>query len=155
MLPILLVLADAATQTPLPSRWAQFSRSGALSHVSETVEIATGDNKSDIDFPYKVRFIRYSLKSAPEIKWANSATCPAVRSVIASMRSIKMPSPAPYGVPGESMEITVDGTGYSLTAPSSDNMGKMTISSNVGSPLAAWIDSSFERLAPCWKAAAS
>ncbi|MFD1951770.1 hypothetical protein ACFSGX_13430 [Sphingomonas arantia] len=153
MLSILFILA-AATQPPLPLQWAQFRRAGALSRVSETVDVATGGKRIGADFPYQLRFTKDALGEKPQIKWADSATCPAVRSVIASMTSIKMPSPAPYGVPGEQMMITVDGTGYSLTAPSSDNMGEITISSNVGSPLAAWIDASFKQLAPCWKTSA-
>ncbi|WP_375509253.1 hypothetical protein, partial [uncultured Caballeronia sp.] len=61
------------------------------------------------------------------------------------MADIKMPSPAPYGVLGSSDIITSDGTDYSLTAPSSDNMGNITVTSNEGSPLAAWIDSSLKQ----------
>jgi hypothetical protein len=155
MLPILLVLAEVAAQAPLDRQWAQFSRAGALSHVREVVEIATGHQKGSTGFPYKLRFTRRTLDGNLEVKWTDSATCPAAPSVIASMQNIKMPSLAPYGVSSESMVITLDGTGYSLTAPSSDNMGKITISSNVGSPLAAWIDATFKKLESCWKATGS
>ncbi|MGK6318050.1 hypothetical protein [Sphingomonas sp. DT-204] len=155
MLPFLLVLSGSDLQPELPRRWAQFSRSGALSHVRETVEIATGDRGDKAEFRYKLRFTKRSLRGKPEIKWADSATCPAVRSVIIGMRNIKMPSPAPYGLPDQSMSITLDGIGYSLTAPSSDNMGNLTISSNTGSPLAAWVDASFKQLETCWTTAAS
>lgn len=155
MLLMLLVFLDTAAQAPLPTQWAQFRRSGALSHISETVDIATGDRKGDPEFPYRLRYTRSSLQGAPEIKWADSATCPAIRTIVMSMRSIKMPSPAPYGVPDQSMTLTLDGTLYSFAAPSSDNMGKVTISSNVGSPVAAWIDASLKQLAPCWATAAS
>lgn len=145
-----IVLAAAVAQTPLPRQWAQFSRSGALSRVSETVDIATGEGKGTAQFPYKLRLTRSSPEGKIEIKWAESTTCPTVRSVIASMHDIAMPLPAPYGVPGESTEIIVDGAGYFLTAPSSYIMGKMTLTSNVGSPLAKWIDTALEQLAPCW-----
>lgn len=152
MLPMLLVLLDTAAQAPLPTQWAQFRRSG---HISETVDITTGDRKGDPEFPYRLRYTRSFLQGAPEIKWADSATCPAIRTIVMSMRSIKMPSPAPYGVSTQSMTLTLDGTLYSFAAPSSDNMGKVTISSNVGSPVAAWIDASLKQLAPCWATAAS
>jgi hypothetical protein len=155
MLPLLLVLLESAVQPELPRQWARFSRSGALSHVSETVDIATGDRSDQAEFHYKLRLTKRSLGAGLEVRWAESKTCPAVRSVIVSMRDIKIPSPAPYGLPDQSMSITMDGTGYSLTAPSSDNMGKLTISSNVGSPLASWVDASFKLLETCWTTRAS
>ena len=154
MLSVLILLSAAVAGTPLPMQWAQFSRSPALRGVSETVDVATG-NRTGNDFSYKLRLTIYARQGEPSVKWTDSAACPAARAVIASMTSIKMPTPAPYGVPGGSQFITVDGTQYFLTAPSSDNMGTMTISSNVGSPLAAWVDSSLKQLAPCWKMAAS
>jgi hypothetical protein len=155
MLTFLLAFLEGAAQSELPRQWAQFSRSGALSHVSEIVDIATGDRGNSVQFRYVLRFTKRSLKAKAEIAWADSTTCPAVRSIIESMQKIKMPSPAPYGLPDQSMTLTLDGTAYSLTAPSSDNMGKLTISSNVGTPLAHWIDASFKRLATCWTKAAS
>ena len=154
MLALLLAFTSNAAQPELPRQWAQFSRSGALSHVSETVDIATGDNGNSADFRYILRFTKRSLRGDPQIAWADSATCPAVRSVMVSMRNIRMPSPTPYGLPGQAMTITLDGTGYSLTAPSSDNMGKLTISSNIGSPLASWVDASLKQLESCWTTAA-
>jgi hypothetical protein len=44
----------------------------------------------------------------------------------------------------------MDGTGYSLRAPTGFANGTLTITSNVGSPLAAWIDGAFRTLEPCW-----
>lgn len=155
MLSVFLALAASVAQAPLPLQWAQFGRSGALSGVTETVDVATGKRKGEADFPYRLRFTKTLSGGAPQVRWAESAACPAVRAVIASMRNIKMPSPAPYGMPGGSMEVIVDGTGYFITAPSSDIGGKLTISSNIGSPLALWIDASFKRLAPCWTTADS
>jgi hypothetical protein len=154
MLAFLLAFMNSAAQPELPRQWAQFSRSGALSHVSETVDVATGDKGTNPDFRYILRLTKRSLGADPQIAWADSATCPAVRSVIAGMRNIRMPSAAPYGLPGETRSITLDGTLSSLTAPSSDNMGKLTISSNIGSPLASWIGASLKQLEPCWTKAA-
>jgi hypothetical protein len=154
MPPMLLILANAAAHVPLPMQWAQFSRSGALSHISEIVDVATGSRTKSTAFPYRLRFTKYSFKGAYEIKWADSSTCPAVRSVIDSMRNIKMPSPAPYGITDGDIIVTADGAEYKLTAPSSDVSGELTIRSNVGSPLAAWIDNSFKQLASCWTTAA-
>lgn len=147
---ILALLADASPP-PLPRQWAQFTRSGALNHVTETVDIATGDNGGGATFRYKLRLTRQAISSAPVTMYADSATCPAIPSIIASMQNIKMPSPAPYGVRGGGLIVMMlDGAGYSLTAPSSDVMGSLTISSNIGSPLATWVDASIADLASCW-----
>ncbi len=156
MLAVLLAFFVNGPVLPdLPRQWAQFSRSGSLNHVSEIIDIATGDRGKDAEFRYILRRTKNSLKAEPEVAWADSATCPAVRSVIASMRKIQVPSPAPYGLENQSAAITLDGTGYSLTAPSSDNMGRLTISSNIGTPLAAWVDTSLKQLETCWKTTAS
>ncbi len=154
MLTVLLASVISAAPSDLPRSWAQFSRSGALNHVSETVDIATGDKGKDAEFRYVLRRTKLTLSAEPEVAWADSETCPAVRSVIVAMRGIQMPSPAPYGLPDGSAVITLDGTGYSLTAPSSDNMGKLTISSNIGSPLASWVDTSLKQLESCWRTSA-
>jgi hypothetical protein len=150
---LLFALTVASAQAALPEPWAQFSRSGSLNHTTETVGIFTGE-RTDGEFHYRLRLTTKMLGQEPETKWADSQTCPEVRSVITSMRDIEMPSPAPYGV-GQPRSITLDGIQYELTAPSSFNMGKLTLSSNVGSPLASWIDAGFAQLAPCWKTAAS
>lgn len=150
MLSLVIALLQSSVQPELPRQWGQFSRSGALSHVSETVDIATAARGNSPDFRYTLRFTKIRLGKTVTIAWADSANCPAVRTVIASMRDIKMPTPAPPGVSGEAITITLDGAGYSLSAPSSDNMGRLTIRSNIGSPLAAWIDASLQQLEPCW-----
>lgn len=147
MLPFFLLLADIE---PLQGAWAEFSRAGSLNHVKERVEVATAPRSAGQEFRYTLRFTRQTIDSDPTVLWADSATCPAARSVLSSMRDLEMPTPTPYGT-GEGLRtITMDGTLFSLTAPSSDNMGTLTLRSNVGSPLAAWIASAFERLEPCW-----
>lgn len=155
MLPItLLLLLGAETPAARPEPWASFSRSGALSHVRETVEIATGKRRSKTEFPYMLRYTRTVLQGAPTIIDADIASCPAIGAVVASMQTLKMPTPAPYGLPTDSLSITADGALYTLSAPSSDTMGRFTISSNVGSPLAAWVDAALRQLSPCWSAPA-
>lgn len=154
MFEIFLAFMSATPQSELPRQWAQFSRAGQLNHITETIEVATGDRGQDNAFRYILRRTKRTLNGDSQIAWADSATCPEVRSVIASMRDIPVPSLAPYGLPGEARSITMDGTLYSLAAPSSDNMGKIAISSNVGSPLASWVDASLEQLASCWTATA-
>ncbi|WP_068080549.1 hypothetical protein [Novosphingobium rosa] len=162
MLPLLLMFAqapvqDAAANSPLLNQWAQFSRAGALNRVRETVDIATGESPQGAPFAYRLRFTRQAPANhgrgrQTRVQWADSASCPAIRPVMAAMGGITMPRPAPYGVPGQEMTIVMDGAIYTLSVPSSDAGGEIRISSNVGSSLADWVDRSLEALAPCWKA---
>lgn len=147
---ILAFLIEAAQldPAPLPYAWASFRRAGALSHVSESVEIATDGADRD-HFEYKLRLVRRTIRTQ-EILWASSRTCPAVRPILRQMREIPMPRPAPFGLEDEAPEIILDGAFYELKAPSTFSNGQMTISSNVGSPLAKWVDGAFASLASCW-----
>jgi len=157
LLAILIALAAAAGQ-PLPGQWAQFSRSPPsilLRGVSATVDIATGTRNNDGKFPYKLRLTTRIAGRQTEVKWTDSARCPAVRAVIASMVDIKPPSPAPYGVRGKSDIIVTDETEYTITAPSSDDMGTLTINSVEGSGLSAWVELWLRQLDPCWRPSAS
>jgi hypothetical protein len=154
MLPLLVLMADIAPPDAFLSSWAQFSRSRSLIYVIETVDVATVERGSANTFRYKLRLTRKNLKGARQVRYADSGNCPAIQNVIKSMKSLKMPAPAPYGWWDGPLRLRVqDGIGYSLSAPSSDSNGQMTISSNMGSPLAAWVDSALKKLEPCWIAA--
>jgi len=61
-----------------------------------------------------------------------------------------MPYPAPFGGDGDGGSIILDGITYVLTTPTNFPDGKMTISSNEGSPLATWVNNAFKALEPCW-----
>ena len=152
MLFLALVAAIAPPSSPLPRQWASLSRAGALSRVSETIDIATGDAQRSPVFRYRLRLTVARPNGTVAISWIDSAACPAVRPVIAGMRDIPMPRPAPYGVGDEQRFIVLDGASYSLTTPSNDPSGTLTITSNIGSSLAKWVDASFAALAPCWRA---
>ncbi|MXP30144.1 hypothetical protein GRI58_15145 [Porphyrobacter algicida] len=148
---LLIALAVASAQAPLPLEWASFGRTASNSHVSETVEIATSRNTGADQFQYELRYTKKSRGGEIETKWADSLECPSVRSVIYSMRNIQMPRPAPFGAPGEPMGVSLDGTRYFLIAPSTYEMGKITITSNEPSPLSKWVDSALQQLKACWK----
>ncbi len=116
----------------------------------ETVEIGSGRHDGAPDFRYVLKLTRQGRGAKPVSFWADSATCPAIRPIIAGMTKITMPHPASYGLPGGSQKVMVDGVDYELSAPSTDVMGVLTIRSNEGSPLSHWVDDAFERLAGCW-----
>ncbi len=146
-----MLLAAAAPTDPIPRQWAEFARAGALSHVRETVSIGTADRGDENVLHYRLRYIRQTLGAPPVVRWADSRSCPQMRTMLQDMARLTMPVPTPYGLSDEISPITLDRTLYSLTAPSSFG-GKVTIDSNVDTPLARWVDRSFERLAPCWNA---
>jgi hypothetical protein len=152
MLLILALLQTAIPLPPLPRRWAEFSRAGALNHITETVEIATGDRGTGDTFSYRLRLTKQSIQSN-EVWLADSESCSVIREIVQSMKGIKMPTLSPYGIPGQSVTSMFDGTAYSLSSPTSDIAGEVTLRSNVRSSIAIWIDASFIKLTPCWKKA--
>lgn len=138
---LLIALAAAGAQLRAFDPWAKFSRDGMDSQV---VEIASLQGSNAGRLEYRLRFTTRRLRGHnPEVRWADSVTCPAVRTVVLGMDDLAMPIPAPYGGSNETRVIVLDGAEYSLTAPSSYMMGKLTVTSTDGSPLAAWINGAF------------
>lgn len=145
---MIFLLAAMAAQ-PAPAGWAAFARAGALSHVRERVEIDSLPRSRGSTLEYRMTYIRQTLDHREHFV-ATSIGCPAVRSVIASMRDLTMPHPAPYGIAGDGPGIVLDGTTYELEAPTDSPSVRMVVSSNIGSPLADWVDGAFRALEPCW-----
>ena len=153
-LSLLPLLAVAASPPPLPGTWATFTREGALSHQAITVEAATdGVDPGSKRLEYKLRRTERSLDSV-EVKWANSRRCPAIRPVLAGMRDLAPPRLSPPGIGDGPTEVILDGVFYSLSAPAGYGgaEARVTVSSNVGTPLAAWVDKSLAALDRCWSA---
>jgi len=146
------VAADAFDQ----GAWGRFSRSPALAHRTERVAIATDgrDDGQQGTLHYKLRLTTTAPERPDTVLWANSRTCPAVRKVVASLRTLAPPRPAPPGF-DEPAAILLDGVGYELSVPALDPYGqsRVTWRSNVDTPLAAWVDRSLAALAPCWSPA--
>ena len=112
MIPLFLALAAQ----PSGLDWAEFSRAGALNRVRETIEVKTARSKAPNRLEYEMIYTRDNMQGKETFS-TTSIKCPAVRSVIISMRGLTMPRPAPYGVEGDSREIVVDGSTYTLSAP--------------------------------------
>jgi hypothetical protein len=145
LIPLLLALAAQSSALD----WAEFSRAGALSHVRETIKVRTARSEAPNRMDYELIYTRESLQTKETFS-TTSVACPAVRTIIVSMRGLTMPHPAPFGVDGDSSEIVLDGSTYVLRAPTDFTSGTMTISSNEGSPLATWVNDAFTALEPCW-----
>ncbi|WP_267381172.1 MULTISPECIES: hypothetical protein [unclassified Sphingomonas] len=149
VLPLLIVLAAGFVQGP---PWAHFSRSRTIDRVKEVVEIGSGKSNANGDFKYILKITRQRNGGKPAVRWTGSTACPVVSILVKNMTTIVMPKPAPYGVPGVSQDIVLDGSYYELNAPSTDVQGSFTISSNEGTSLSLWIDNSLNSLSSCWSA---
>jgi len=147
-----LLVSAASTDVFADRAWGQFSRSGALSHHVEIVDIAI-DGKTAGQLQYRLRLTDQKFGSPATVSWADSRTCPAVRVILTRLRALSPPVIVPPGFAPEPSEILVDGAGYALTVPVADSAGASRISwtSNIGTALAAWVDNSLVSLAPCWK----
>ena len=138
----------AASPAPFHG-WGRFSRDPALAHTSETVEVAT-DGKDGGMLQYRLRLTRARPSREPEVLWADSRTCEAVRPILASLTELPLPRFAPPLADGD-LVLTMDGIGYSLHMPVS-GYDAVDLASNTGTPLAAWVDGALAKLAPCWSA---
>jgi hypothetical protein len=60
------------------------------------------------------------------------------------------------GLGSEIAELVLDGVSYTLEAPGrvGKGYGRFSISSNIGTPLARWADTTLAVLEPCWSAQA-
>lgn len=151
MLPPAVEAAAPAPDAFARRAWGKFSRESVRAHTSETVELAL-DGKMGNQREYKLRLTLHSFNAPDERSWTNSRTCPAVRIVLERLHALKPPAIVPPGFDPQSTEILVDGTAYDLMVPTADAVGqsRITWSSNIGTPLAAWVDDSLALLKPCW-----
>jgi hypothetical protein len=154
---VLLVLASLAA-TPAPDSfaqraWGRFSRYVYLRHSGETVEIATAaaDPQTHV-LSYTMRLTRTRFSQPDEVLWADSRTCAAMRPVLVAMQDVPMPRPSVPGLDKNDINIVLDGADYRLRVPGRFGAGgaQLEISSNVGTPLAAWVGRSLAALEPCW-----
>jgi hypothetical protein len=137
----------AAHPVDLGPAWAEFSRKPALKREKTVVGIGTlgfDRRRSQLDFWLRRTVTANGIE---KVAWADSRTCPAVRPMIAAMRELPVARFAPPGF-SEGSPLIMDGVCYSLHSYSDD--GSLTVSTNVGTPLASWVEASLERLGPCW-----
>ena len=150
----MLLLALALQVAPaLPHPWGRFSRSPALAGTTEVVEIET-DGAGDDGLRFTLRLVRRRLQAPDEVRWTTSEACPAVRAVLAAAAALPAPTLAPPGFGHDPTVLILDGMGYAVQMPAAvgTGTGTVTITSNIGTPLARWVDNALARLQPCWSA---
>jgi hypothetical protein len=148
-----MVFALAAVDQMHP--WLTFTREPVLERSVITVEVGPLQNSKR----ERIYLFRRTIKHGGnvEVSWADTRTCPAASWVVEE--SIKVPPPR-IQVPGvkdpaadDQITLTMDGVGYSLNSGArygSRVSSTIRFTSNVGTPLAAWVEESLQKLAPCW-----
>ncbi len=148
-----ILIAALLAASPIPSQlgpsWAEFSRAPAARLTRIKVEVGTlglDRDRQQLDFWLR-RTVTSGVQEREEATWADTRNCPAARPLLASMRDIPVPRFAPVGS-SEGPPITLDGVSYKLRTYS--DHGMLTAETNVGTPVAAWIEGALSALETCW-----
>jgi hypothetical protein len=150
---MLLPALIAVSLAPIAGEWAQFSRT--TSYSTQTVQIARVERFSPEQPLHELRLTTTSREGVTRTQSADTTKCPAALTVIASMRGLTMPSPAPPMMEdtGAPRLVPSDAAGYHLSVPSSLGLGRIELTSSIATPLARWVDRSLEKLGRCWRGA--
>lgn len=148
-----ILIATLLAGTPIPPQlepsWAEFSRSPTAPITKTKVEVGTlgfDQGRQQLDFWLR-RTVKTGVQQREEVTWADTRTCASARPLLASMRDIPVPRFAPVGSSG-TPPITLDGVSYALRTYS--DHGMLTAETNVGTPVAAWVDGALIALEGCW-----
>jgi hypothetical protein len=149
--PQVMLWVALAAVSPVPTElgpaWADISRAEYAHHITTNVKIGTlGYDRTQNRLDFWARRVVTTLRGET-VSWADTRTCATLRPALASMRAIPVPKFAPIGSPG-GPPVILDGIGYSLRSYSDE--GTLTAETNLGTPLAAWIDQTLGVLEGCW-----
>lgn len=129
--------------------WASFTRAPANRLMRTEVDVGTLGFDSARNRPnfWLRRTIVRGVQHKEEVTWTDTESCAPARPLIASMRDIPVPKLAPVGS-SKGPPIVLDGIAYSLRTDS--DQGKLTMDTNIGTPLAGWIENALKVLDSCW-----
>ena len=140
-----LMLASANDES-----WAKFSAHQALSRHAIDVSIGT-----QITAGEEIYWFRRSVRKPGqkiETSQTDTRSCPRMLVVLRALRELPMPRPKLPFADNEPLVVTADGGEYSLTI----SVGypgaipqDLTLTSNVGTPLAAWVEDALATLDSC------
>jgi len=139
----------AAQAQPADEGWARFSAHRYLAHVEIDVAIGTMPGADKGDVVYWVRRSTRRPHQWVEVSSTDSVRCPAILTMLQSMRDLPAPRPTPPPPDNNDIVVTADGVGYELHAPVASPGMTVTLSSNTGTPLAAWVEQSLAALGEC------
>lgn len=151
---ISVLLAAALVQAaPDPFADGAFLRirvDAALSRRSRRIDVVA---RSVPDHGIRFLFRRTGSDNTPD-DWATGETCPAAIDRLEALARVALPAPEIPGVGPRPTRIIVDGATYTVDvhAVHPDGQGgDLRVTSNVGSPIARWVDALALALEPCWQ----
>ncbi len=145
-----LIASIAASQGPIaPGCALTFGRVLVLAGRSVTVCVRRDPEGEG----YMLRRTLSQGPSQPNTSWALTRNCPSAVPHLTGIESLPLPKPDLSGFGQEAQTIVLDGALYQLSAPAlyGGEGGEIHVSSNIGTPLAEWIDSILAALDPCWR----
>lgn len=152
MLSLLALASVSADQ--LGDGFAHFSRHPALvrDHAHVAVGVLERDRQSGQTIYWACRTTE--TREGKSVTWTDSRACPALRGVLLDMRQLPRPVIAVPGMEDAPLPLTLDGVDYRLSTTAHYASGgvELSFNSNVGSPLAAWVEASLRSLDRCWTA---
>ena len=131
------LMAALALTSAGDTGWARFSARQALSHLNIDVEIGTQVTGGE-----EIYWMRRTIQKPgrkTQISQVDARSCPTMLASVRSLRDLPMPRPNVPLLNDEPINVTADGTGYSLTIPVAYPGAiphDLTLTSNVGTPLA-------------------
>jgi hypothetical protein len=146
---MIFLLLAAASLAPATAdcRMIAFSRSPALARSKQEICIERGG----VGGQFAIRRSSTDRSGGVSVTYTNTSDCPGVLPLLKELEQLELPRPDFPGFGKEPEFITLDGAGYSLTAPAlyDGAMSKLVVQSNVSTPLAQWIDRTLKALDPC------
>jgi len=146
---IVAILLQAASLPALPAdAWVRVSASVG-SHRATIIDFIT-DPVDTRDGEHTLRLITRTGDGSSISSWATSRTCRGVREAVEALGSIPFPA---VPSPRDGTEIIVDGVTYSVLFSArygTQDSGLLELRSNVGTPLAAWVNKMIATTKPCW-----
>lgn len=146
-----LLSAAAAGTEPSRPTWATVTKEPAL--VREKTTVAFGTLGVARNKPYQLAYYAKRTiqrrEEAPQVQWADSGECPALSASLGRLRDLSAPRIDVPGFPpvkgGIDENIVIDGILYTL------KLDRLSFSTNIGTGLAEWTDSTLRALEPCWR----
>ncbi len=147
LLPILL---QSSSPSFLPDdAWARISADVALARSSTTIDFIR-DDADAAEGEYTLRLTVHDPAGLTTNRWATSRTCRGVQEAVEALGSVPFPS---VQMPRDATEIVMDGVAYSVRFSArygSQLGGPLELRSNIGTPLAAFVDRMIATVQPCW-----
>jgi hypothetical protein len=152
-------VAAPAEAAPIPPDFTQlwtfatFTAAPAFEPTAIRVKLGTFQAGEGVYWIVRDRVNREKEHSGP-VEFTNSTLCPKVLPQLRRLEDLDMPAPDVPGMGRDADIIIMDGVSYTLQGSSrhaDGQPGDYSIESNVGSPLARWVDGMDAALEGCWR----